>query len=149
MKKAAVLLTSLLMMGAVQAKGAFDVSEDAIAYRQAAFGLIKENFADMGAMLKNKKPMDAAIFAERAQHLAMLSAIPFNGFIAGSDQGKTDALAKIWQDRSEFDAKAEQFVAATAELAQISASGDPKAMAKAFGAVGKNCKGCHQQYKAD
>ncbi|SHI27552.1 c-type cytochrome [Ferrimonas marina] len=147
--KAAVTLICVLMMGTATAKGAFDDTDDAIQYRQAAFGLIKENFADMGAMLKKKKPMDSEAFAQRAQHLALLAEIPFTGFIPGSDKGKTDALGKVWQQRSDFDQRASQFAQATATLAQVSQGNDLKATAKAFGDVGKTCKGCHDNFKKD
>ncbi|WP_028117929.1 c-type cytochrome [Ferrimonas senticii] len=150
MKKVVIATALLLCTGSAMAKGAFDDAADAIDYRQAAFGLIKENFADMGAMLKNKKPMDSQVFAERAEHLAMLAAIPFNGFdVKGSDQGDTGALPAVWSDRGEFNAIADKFQLATKALAKASSSGDSRAIAKAFGGVGKTCKGCHDQFKAD
>ncbi|QIZ75551.1 c-type cytochrome [Ferrimonas lipolytica] len=150
MKALAVAGVLLMCASGVHAKGAFDDGKDAIEYRQAAFSLIKENFADMAAMLKKKKPMDKQAFAQRAEHLALLAPIPFNGFkVAGSDKGDTDALAAIWTDGDEFNAIAEKFQQATKELAKVSQQDDMKAIGKAFGAVGKNCKGCHDQFKAE
>ncbi len=150
MKFATALLgTTLLLTTPVMAQGPFDDAEEAIAYRQAAFGLIKANFADMGAMLKKKKPMDAAQFNQRAEHLAMLSTIPFSGFITGSDRGDTAALEKIWQERQSFEEKATHFQASARALAEASRGEDPKALTEAFGAVGKSCKGCHDSFKAD
>ncbi|WP_298442652.1 cytochrome c [uncultured Ferrimonas sp.] len=150
MKSWAVASVLMLCISGAQAKGAFDDGQDAIEYRQAAFGLIKENFADMAAMLKKKKPMDKQVFIERAQHLALLAPIPFNGFhVRGADDGSTDALPEIWTHRSEFDAIANKFQQATTALAVASKEDDLKALGKAFGAVGKNCKGCHDQFKAE
>lgn len=144
------LALTLASTGALAADGAFNSAEDAIDYRQAAFGLIKENFSDMWAMMKDKKPMDEKAFAQRAQHLALLAQIPFTGFdVAGSDMGDTSALPAIWQKRDEFDAKASQFQLATERLAQVTQSGDAGDIKKAFGAVGKTCKGCHDNFKAE
>ncbi|ADN74967.1 cytochrome c prime [Ferrimonas balearica DSM 9799] len=150
MKRTCIALTLALASTGVAAEGAFNSAEDAIEYRQAAFSLIKENFSDMWAMMKEKKPMDEKAFAQRAQHLSLLAQIPFTSFdIAGSDKGDTSALPAIWQQRDAFDAKAGQFQMATERLALVAKEGDAKAIKQAFGAVGKTCKGCHDDFKAE
>jgi cytochrome c556 len=149
MKK--ILLTvavTAMMIPAVFANN-FEETADAIEYRQAAFGLIAYNFGDMGAMLKGKKPFDAAVFSARADNVAALSKIPHEGFIAGSDKGDTEALAKIWQDRADFDSKMTAFQDNAAVLAVAAKTTDENNIKQAFTNTGKSCKGCHDVYKKD
>jgi cytochrome c556 len=149
MKK--ILLTvavSAMMIPAVFANN-FEETADAIEYRQAAFGLIAYNFGDMGAMLKGKKPFDAAVFSARADNVAALSTIPHEGFIAGSDKGDTEALAKIWQDKADFDSKMTAFQDNAAALAVAAKTTDENNIKQAFTNTGKSCKGCHDVYKKD
>ncbi|GIU35229.1 c-type cytochrome [Shewanella colwelliana] len=127
----------------------FKESDDAIHYRQSAFGLIAHNFGDMGAMLKGKKPFDAEVFAMRAQNVAALSQLPAEGFVAGSDKGETEALAKIWAEKTDFDAKMTAFQDNAAKLAIAAKSEDKDAIKAAFMNTGKSCKGCHDVYKKD
>lgn len=142
------LITGATLAASAQAAN-FDDNADAIHYRQSAFGLIAHNFGDMAAMLKGKKPFDQTVFEQRAANVAALSTIPAEGFIPGSDKGETEALAKIWSDKADFDAIMVKFQKAAAELALAAKSGDKKAIKMAFKNTGKNCKGCHDSYKKD
>ncbi|TKB55327.1 c-type cytochrome [Ferrimonas aestuarii] len=140
----------LAVSGSAVAKGAFEDASDAIEYRQHAFSLIKENFGEIYAMVKGKKPMDAEQFQRRAEHLALLSNIPFDAFkVKGSDQGDTEALPSVWSDNAKFMEIASEFQMATQQLVSASQSGDDKAIKQAFGATGKTCKGCHDNFKRD
>jgi cytochrome c556 len=149
MKK--ILLTvavTAMMIPAVFANN-FKETADAIEYRQAAFGLIAYNFGDMGAMLKGKKPFDAAVFSSRADNVAALSKLPHEGFIDGSDKGDTEALAKIWQDKADFDSKITAFQDNAAALAIAAKTSNENNIKQAFANTGKSCKGCHDVYKKD
>ncbi|GIU22813.1 cytochrome c [Shewanella schlegeliana] len=153
MKKTLIMSISALLATAtlatsVQANN-FKEAEDAIHYRQSAFSLIAYNFGDMGAMLKGKKEYNADVFAKRAENVAALSKLPLEGFVAGSEKGDTEALAKIWSDKADFDAKMKTFQENAAILAVAASKGDKKEIKKAFGNTGKSCKGCHDIYKKD
>lgn len=143
----ALAATATIATG-VQANN-FKEADDAIHYRQSAFGMIAYNFGDMGAMLKGKKDFDANVFAMRATNVAALSKLPLEGFISGSDKGETEALAKIWSDKTDFDAKMKTFQENAAVLALAAEKGDKKEIKKAFMNTGKSCKGCHDVYKKD
>lgn len=142
------LVGSTILASAVHASN-FETTDDAIHYRQSAFGLIAHNFGDMGAMLKGKKPFDAEVFAMRAQNVAALSQLPTEGFVEGSDKGETEALTKIWSDRADFDSKMNAFKENAAKLALVAQSDDNNAIKAAFMNTGKSCKGCHDVYKKD
>ena len=124
MKK--VLLTTLIatsFSSAVMANN-FRNTEDAIEYRQDVFSVIAHNFGDMGAMMKGKKPFDAAAFEMRAQNVAALSKLTQEGFVPGSNKGSTDAKSDIWSNKDEFDAKMKQFQVDAANLAKVAATGN-------------------------
>lgn len=149
MKQTLIALLTCSLFAPLVSANNFDDANEAISYRQSAFGLISYQFSDMGAMLKGKKEFDQAVFATRANNLAALAKIPHEGFISGSDTGKTDALAKIWQEKAEFDAKMKTFQDNTALLATAANSADKNKMKQAFMDTAKSCKGCHDAYKKD
>ncbi|UJF23070.1 c-type cytochrome [Shewanella sp. OMA3-2] len=149
MKKILLAMTATaLLIPSVYANN-FKDTDHAIKYRQSAFSLIAYNFGDMGAMLKGKKEFDATVFADRATNVAALSKIPHEGFIVGSDKGNTDALAKIWTDKADFDSKMNEFQKNATKLAAVAQDADLGQIKKAFGDTGQSCKGCHDVYKKD
>lgn len=124
-----------------------DEAEDAIKYRRAAFTLIKGNFAPMGAMVKGEMPFDANAFAEYAANLAAVAGMADDGFIDGSDNGDTKAKAAVWEKRAEFEQKMQEFQKLSNELAVVAKSGDLGQIKPVFGAAGKSCKSCHDDFK--
>ncbi len=145
----AVMLAAPAVMATPVTNTAFEEPEDAIAYRQAAFSMIRIQIGDMGAMLKGKVPFDAKRFAMRADNAAALSKMPWEAFIKGTEmgKGKTDALAAIWSDNETFMSKASKFQRYADELAVVAKSGDKKLIGKAFGNWAKGCKDCHKSFK--
>ncbi|MDB2385783.1 cytochrome c [Shewanella sp.] len=142
------LASATTITGGVQASD-FKKTHNAIEYRQSAFSMIAHNFGDMGAMLKGKKEYDAAVFSMRADNVAALAKLPLEGFVSGSDKGDTEALAKIWSDKSDFDDKMNTFKKNASILALAAQKGDKKDIKKAFMNTAKSCKGCHSAYKKD
>jgi len=62
---------------------------------------------------------------------------------------KTEALAKVWNEREAFEKRIKNLSLASDKLIKIAASGDEKAMRAAIGGVGKTCGGCHDDFKED
>ena len=125
-----------------------DAAQDAIEYRRAVFQLVKWNFAPMGDMVKGKTEFDAERFEVLAQRLAALSEMPLEGFsVEGSDKGDTKARAEVWSQWDDFAAGMQQFEKNAQELASVASSGDLEQIKPAFAAVGKTCKGCHDNFK--
>ncbi len=129
---------------------AAEAASDPIATRQAIMtssgaaaglgvGMMKGDIAYSPAAGKS------AIATLRAVSLAYGSFFP-----EGSDQGKTNASPKIWEDPDGFAAKLAKFAASTE--AAVKASGkdgpaDVEAFKAAFGPVLSNCKSCHETYR--
>jgi cytochrome c556 len=121
--------------------------QDPIAARKA---LMKANVQNAGAMVKMTKgetPFDAAK-VEAAFNQWATTAEKFPALFPDDSKtgGETRASPKIWQAKSDFDAKAAAFGKAVAENRE-------KAVASLDGlkasvpVVGKTCDNCHEDYR--
>lgn len=125
-----------------------DRAEDAIKYRQGVFTAFRWHFGAMGAMVRGKVDYDAEQFAHHATQLAALTRMPREGFIEGSDFGDTAAKAELWENLDDVNSRFDKLISdADALLAVTGGSLDD--VRPAFGAVAKNCKGCHDNYKEE
>lgn len=147
MKALKIALTGALALG-ISGVATADQYEDAIKYRQAAFTLVKGNFGPMAGMAKGEIPFDSAAFAEHATNVAAAAAMADDGFIDGSDMGDTKAKDAVWENRAEFDKLMGEFQQLTQELAAVAKGGNMDEIKPKFAAVGKTCKGCHDDFKS-
>jgi cytochrome c556 len=120
--------------------------QDPIAARKE---LMKSNGAQAragAAMVKGEAPFDLAkaktIFTTLEANSAKLKDL----WPAGSDKGDTAALPKIWQDKADFDARIAK-LGSDAKAAEASVK-DLDSFKAQFTALGKDCGGCHQTYRA-
>jgi len=65
------------------------------------------------------------------------------------DVEKTEALPKIWEDWEGFVKANEAFKKAAADLVKAAEKGKLEEIRPAFGAVGKSCGGCHDDFRKD
>jgi len=149
MKKIIMVSAVAIALGSASVAQARDPMKDAIKARQSAFTLMAANFGPMGAMAKGKMPFNKDEFAKRAANLEMLSRMPWEFFVPGSDKGRTESKSDVWSKPDEFKAKAEDFEKAAAELAVVSKEGDKEATIAQFRKTAKTCKACHKQFKED
>lgn len=147
MKKIAIAAVALLSLAAGTTASARDPIADSIAARKAAFVLTAANFGPMGAMAEGKMPFDKDIFALRAANVEMLSKMPWEYFIPGSDKGDTKSKPEVWSKAADYKAEIDKFQSEVAKLSLLSKSGDENAMKAQFVAVAKSCKSCHQGFK--
>jgi len=144
----AVLGVSLISASLATSVARADMAEDAIKYRQAVFTAFRWHFGAMGAMVRGKVDYDAEQFAHHATQFAALTRMPKEGFIEGSDFGDTEAKAELWENMDDVSARFDKLmVDADALLAATGGSLDD--VKGAFGAVGKSCKGCHDNYREE
>ena len=66
----------------------------------------------------------------------------------GPDIGKTRAKAEIWQKPEDFAAKDAAFLPAALAFKAAADAGDLNAIKARAGELGKNCKACHDPYRA-
>ncbi len=144
----AVLACSTLL-AAVPASAQFQKPEDAIKYRQATFTVMASHFGRLGAMVQGKVPFDAKVAQENADLVATLSLLPFKAFGPNTDLGETDAKPEVWSQVDKFQAAAKTMQDNAAKLNAAAKTGDLAQIKAAFGATGKSCKACHDNYRKE
>lgn len=147
MTKSRALAGLSLAAGVAVALTGLAVAQDAIAKRKDIMkGVGKATKASV-AMVKGEAPYDAAKAAAAMKTIAEAWAPFVKLFPPGTEKGgETTAAPKIWQDMKDFDAKGQK-MAADAQAAIGAAAKGADAFKAAFGAVTKNCKGCHDTYR--
>ena len=142
MMKRIVLAVAIIAAGvtAVVAQG------DPIAARKALMKANNENARNLVRMTRGEDPYDAtmvnAAFAQWAETAQKFPAL----FPDNSKTGETRATPKVWETRSDFEAKVAAFAKAVADNRDKAKNVDEVKVALA--AVGKTCDGCHEQYRA-
>jgi cytochrome c556 len=147
---AVCLLAGTLTCGVVHAEGPHD---KAIKARQAMFQLYSFSAGVLGAMAKGEMEYDAALAQEMADNLNAAANLGQSAFWPpGSDNSNPDnmknrALPKIWETFPAIGENAQQLKDAASVLAAEAGNG-LDALRGSMGAVGKSCKGCHDEYRA-
>ncbi len=125
-------------------------AKQVIDVRRALFTLIGSNFRPVGDALQGKIPYDAADLQKRVARVAFLTPQLSEVFPDFSATGETKAKPEIWSNRADFDGKLKDFQTHVLALAQVveKDAGNVDAFKAAAAAVGKDCKGCHDDYKS-
>lgn len=129
--------------------------EDQIKYRQAGYSFMAWNMGKIKAQV-----VDGSVPYKKEQVVAAANAI---AAIANSGMGslfapgtgmdkmgdKTKLKPEFFQNLDEANKLARNFTTAVNKLASEAASSDQTRIKTAFGEVGKTCKACHDQFRAD
>jgi cytochrome c556 len=122
--------------------------EDPIVTRQTVMKSVSAATKYAVQMVKGEAPYDAAK-AELAFRTYFTAAAAYGHlFPEGSDQGKTRASPKIWENMEDFQrriAKLESDALANLEAA----TSGPDGLKTAVAAVTQNCQGCHELYRLE
>ena len=122
--------------------------EEAIKFRQGVFTAQQWNMQIMSRMVKGDVDYDKAEFSKRAQNLAELSKMFYEGFLVkDSDIGDTKAKPEIWTSMDKFKAGSDKLVSEAAKLVAVSQGNDIKAIKTQFGDTQKVCGGCHDNFR--
>ncbi|MFV0370359.1 MAG: c-type cytochrome [Azonexus sp.] len=141
----AALATALTATAHAQVK-----VEDAIKWRQSAYGTLAWNMARIDANLQGNYNKD-----EVQKAATVIQAIANSGmgslYVPGSDKGKgwvdTRVKPALFTDGPKVGKIAGDFNKAANELAKVAATGDAAAVKTAFGTLGGTCKACHDDYR--
>ena len=151
-KLPACLVCAGALLTAMPASAQFAKPEDAIKYRQSAMYVMGFNANRLGAMVNNKAPFDAKIAAESAANIEYLSKLPWIGYVegTGSDKGKrTKAKPVIWQQPDKFRSASQKMQEEAIKLNAVARSGDLEQIKSSFGALGRSCKACHDDFREE
>ena len=111
---------------------------DSLAGHMSALSLIAQGKVDQGAFTQSHAEAIASGTAE-------IDAL----FPEGSGGDGTEALPAIWDNPDDFADAVAKAREAGAALAEVAGGDDPTALMPAFAAVGKACKGCHEDYREE
>lgn len=148
-KQACLLLVGISLAGTLFA--ADDPLLKAIKARQGEMQLRSFNAGPLFGMAKGKIDYDAEMAKKLAGNLKLLLALD-NGraWAKGSGNenyaGKTTALPTIWTTYPEIGEYGKKYVMAVNELAAVAGDGRDALKSK-IGALGKSCKGCHDEFR--
>ena len=135
------------IIGAAYAQ--FARTDDAIKYRQAVMFLIGQHVGRMAAVVKGKQPYNREDFLQNAALVETLSKLPWDAFLVpGSDKGDTKMRSEALRDQDKFRQSAQNMEIEVAKLVSAARSGDFNVIKAQFGAVGKSCKECHEQFRS-
>ena len=137
----------------LSALAAGDPNEKAIKARKAVMTLQSWYAGPLFAMAKGDMDYDADMAGANAVHLNMMANVEGGamwpqGTDNGAYAGKTRALPEIWTTWPAVGEKDQALKDAAAALAEVAGDG-LDALRSKIGAVGKACKGCHDDFRAE
>ena len=122
--------------------------EDVIKFRKSVMTVQSWHMRPMALMVKGQQPYDAALFTWYAGVVQQTSHMLPEAFATGSDKGaETKAKPEIWTDADKFKQRIDSFQADTSKLVAAAKAGNLDAVKGPFGAVAKNCGGCHETFR--
>ena len=140
----AVIVSGAGVAGSAQAQ---QKPEDVIKYRKAVMTVQSWNMRPLALMVKGQQPYDAALFAWYAGVIQSTSFMLPDAFLPGSDKGDTKAKPEIWKDAAKFKQAVDNFNADATRLVAATKAGTLDAVKGPFGALAKNCGGCHNEFR--
>ena len=119
--------------------------------RQGEMQLRSFNAGPLFAMAKGKMEYDADLASTLANNLLLQTQLDMGrAWAKGTDnvayKGKTDALPEAWTTYPEVANKGKAYVKAVTALAAVAGDGRDALKSK-IGALGKGCKGCHDDFR--
>ena len=145
---------SLVLIGLTLTTPGFaakDPNKSAIEARQGEMELRSFFAGPLFAMAKGKIPYDAARAQMLADNLVKLLDIDISSsWVKGTDNeaypDETTALPAIWTTYPEIGNYGKKYTTAVNELAAVAGKGEDALKSK-VGALGKACKGCHDEFR--
>ena len=148
MIRAAALLAAAAAVS-LPAAAQFAKAEDAINYRQSAFAVLGHHFGRLGAMANGKMPYDAAVAAADGDVIAAVSAMPFTGFVPGTEKGHgTKVRPEAWKELPKVKEMEQKMITEVGKVSVAAKSGNLDQLKAAFGPASQTCKACHDNYRA-
>jgi cytochrome c556 len=148
-----LILTAVALFGALtglNAHAQFQKPEDAIKYRQSVMTVMANHLGRVGAMAQGRVPFDAKAAADNASIVVTMSKLPWVAFGEGTDKGApTRAKPEIWKDQAKVKDLSSQMMSEAEKFEAAAKTGNLDNIKAALGSLGKNCKACHDDYRAE
>lgn len=143
------LCKSVVAAGAlvVLATGSF-AADEIVKERQELMKTVGKSVKILVPMAKGETTYDAAAAVDAMKAINKVPDAFADSFPKGSEKvGDTEASPKIWENPSDFKAKAEALKKASAEGIKQAGEGVDALKGVLFGSVLKTCKSCHDEYR--
>jgi cytochrome c556 len=137
-------VASLVVALAVGGAAVAVIAADAFHDRHMAMEAVGDAMKPLAAIAKKQAPFDAAVVKASATTIAENLKKAHAAFTPGSGGGESRAKPEIWSDRAGFDKQMKDAQAAAVALQSVK---DESAFAPTLGALGSNCKSCHDKYR--
>lgn len=124
-------------------------TEQAIKHRRAAFTLMATYVNRLVQTADGQRPFDARLTTADARAVALLSQLPWEGFIEGSERGDTRAREDIWLDEDKFKVYAADLQGQSSKLVTVAEAGDLKRFKATLVEMRNTCSACHKAYRKD
>lgn len=148
MIRAAAVLAAAAAVS-LPAAAQFAKAEDAINYRQSAFAVLGHHFGRLGAMANGKMPYDAKVAAADGEIIAAVAALPFTGFVPGTEKGHgTKVRPEAWKELPKVKDLEQKMIGEVGKVSAAAKSGNLDQLKAAFGPASQSCKACHDNYRA-
>ena len=123
--------------------------DSAIQYRKAVMGAVGGNMKGAALIIQGKVDFNdnLAGHAQAISEAAKIAPAAFKQNTDGEGREKTTAKGEVWSKWSDFEAGLKKLQEEAAKLAQVAGSGDMAAAGAQLGALGKTCKGCHDNFR--
>ena len=145
-KHALAAIVAACTIISLTAAHAADEPENIVKFRQNLMKGVGAHITNIAAVVKGQVTITANLVTD-AQAIADGLKNAGQLFPAGTEGGKTNALAKIWEDRAGFDKALADSQQAANNMISAAASNDMATIGKTLGALGKSCGGCHKPYR--
>lgn len=123
--------------------------EAAIKHRRAAFTLMSTYVNRLVQTVEGGRPFDAARSLEDARSVEVISRLPWEGFVPGSERGETRARDDIWFEEDRFKRLATELQSRTGALARAAESGSLQRLTVAVEDMRDTCNRCHKAFRKD
>jgi cytochrome c556 len=137
-------VASLVVALAVGGAAVAVIAADAFHDRHMAMEAVGDAMKPLAAIAKKEAPFDAAVVKSNATTIADNLKKASTLFPAGSGGGDSLAKPEVWSEAAGFEKGMKDAHAAAVALQAVS---DEAAFRPALGALGGNCKSCHDKYR--
>jgi cytochrome c556 len=147
MRKAFIAVGAALALAAPLSALAQAKPEQLVKQRQSAMTLIAKYFGPIAGMAQGKIPYNADVVARNATYLENLAQMPWDGFNEATKGEKSAARPEVWTEPKKFQEAADRLQGEAVKLAVAARAKDEAGVKAQWGAVGKACGACHDNFR--
>ncbi|MCU7818531.1 MAG: cytochrome c [gamma proteobacterium symbiont of Lucinoma myriamae] len=123
-----------------------DDADDVIKYRQNMMKTISMHYKSL-KLLSAGRITQPDQWLPQAQGLNNMAKMTTTAFPEESDFGETDAKESIWENKPDFNKKAEALLKFSGKLVSVIEQGKQQQAAELLREISQSCKNCHKKYR--